>query len=68
MVGETEVARRQAVERLFGVLKDDERKLEFNKRGFERVATQVYLVLIDRLLTALAKWARNPEANLRSVR
>jgi len=59
---------RQAAERLFGVLKDDERKLEFNKRGFERVATQVYLVLIDRLLTALAKWTRNPEANLRSVR
>jgi hypothetical protein len=59
---------RQAAERLFGVLKDDDRKLEFTKRGFERVATQVYLVLINRLLTALAKWERNPDANLRSVR
>jgi hypothetical protein len=55
-------------ERLFSVLKDDDRKLEFTKHGFERVATQVFLVLIDGLRTALAKWKRNPEANLRSVR
>ncbi|MFB6150943.1 MAG: hypothetical protein ABEJ40_03970, partial [Haloarculaceae archaeon] len=66
-LGET-FRQRQAAERLFSVLKDDDRKLEFTKHGFERVATQVYLVLIDRLLTALAKWKRNPEANLRSVR
>ncbi len=55
---------RQAAEPLFSILKDDDQKLEFRKRGFERVATQVYLVLIDRLLTALAKWTRNPDANL----
>lgn len=35
------------VERLFSVLKED-RKLEFTKHGFERVATQMFLVLIDR--------------------
>jgi len=44
----------QPAERLFGVLKDDDMKLEFNKRGYERVTQQVYLVLIVRLLTALA--------------
>ena len=66
-MGET-FQQRQVVERLFGILKDGDKKLEFTKHGFERVGTQVFVALIDRLLTALAKWKRNPEANLRSVR
>lgn len=39
---------KQAAERLFGVLKDEDQKQTFNKTGFKRIKTQVFLALIDR--------------------
>src|SRR5699024_762399 len=56
---------RIAVERFFSTAKEDDRRLSFRVQGRQRVETHVGLVLIDRLLTALANRLDNPTANLR---
>ena len=48
--------------------KEDDRRLDFRAQGRHRVETHVGLVLIDRLLTALANRLDNPIANLRKAK
>lgn len=55
-------------ERFFSTLKADERRLSFRVQGRRRVESHVGLVLIDRLLTALANRLDDPTANLRKVK
>ncbi len=55
-------------ERFFSGLKEDERKLTFRVHGRRRVETHVGLVLIDRLVTALANRLDDPTANLRRTK
>ena len=57
-----------AVERFFSTTKEDDRRLDFRVQGRRRVETHVGLVLIDRLLTALANRLDNPTANLRKAK
>lgn len=59
---------RVAVERFFSGFKEDERKLQFRVQGRQRVETHVGLILIDRLLTALANRQDDPSANLRRTK
>jgi|AntDeeMetagen285_2_1112576.scaffolds.fasta_scaffold08739_1 hypothetical protein len=59
---------RIAVERFFSTVKEDGRRLAFRVQGRQRVETHVGLVLIDRLLTALANRLDDPTANLRKAR
>jgi hypothetical protein len=62
------VAGRIAGERFFSGLKEDDRKLTFRVQGRQRVETHVGLVLIDRLVTALANRLEDPTANLRRTK
>lgn len=55
-------------ERFFSGLKEDARKLTFRVRGRHRVETHVGLILIDRLVTALANRLDDPTANLRRTK
>lgn len=55
-------------ERFFSGLKEDDRKLTFRVQGRQRVETHVGLVLIDRLVTALANRLDDPTANLRRTK
>ena len=55
-------------ERFFSGLKEDARKLTFRVQGRRRVETHVGLVLIDRLVTALANRLDDPTANLRRTK
>lgn len=57
-----------AGERFFSGLKEDDRKLAFRVQGRQRVETHVGLVLIDRLVTALANRLDDPTANLRRTK
>ena len=59
---------RIAVERFFSTFKEDDRRLSFRVHGRQRVETHVGLVLIDRLLTALANRLDDPAANLRKAK
>jgi len=59
---------RIAVERFFSTTKEDDRRLDFRVQGCHRVETHVGLVLIDRLLTALANRLDDPTANLRKAK
>ena len=59
---------RIAVERFFSTTKEDDRRLDFRVQGRHRVETHVGLVLIDRLLTALANRLDYPTANLRKAK
>ena len=59
---------RIAVERFFSTFKEDDRRLDFRVQGRRRVETHVGLVLIDRLLTALANRLDDPSANLRRTK
>ncbi|MCH7661973.1 MAG: hypothetical protein IH933_15805, partial [Euryarchaeota archaeon] len=59
---------RIAVERFFSTFKEDERRLAFRVQGRRRVETHVGLVLIDRLVTALANRLDDPTANLRKTK
>lgn len=59
---------RIAVERFFSTFKEDDRRLNFRVQGRRRVETHVGLVLIDRLLTALANRLDDPTANLRKTK
>jgi hypothetical protein len=55
-------------ERFFSTLKEDERRLSFRVHGRQRVETHVGLVLLDRLITALANRLDDPNANLRKTK
>ena len=55
-------------ERIFSTLKEDERRLSFRVQGHRRVESHVGLVLIDRLLTALANRLDDSTANLRKAK
>ena len=55
-------------ERFFSPLKEDERRLSFRVHGRRRVESYIGLVLIDRLLTALANRLDDPTANLRKAK
>jgi len=55
-------------ERFFSGLKEDERKLTFRVQGRQRVETHVGVVLIDRLVTALANRLDDPTGNLRRTK
>lgn len=59
---------RIAVERFFSTFKEDERRLSFRVQGRRRVETHVGLVLIDRLVTALANRLDDLTANLRKTK
>ena len=59
---------RIAVERFFSTTKEGDRRLDFRVQGCHRVETHVGLVLIDRLLTALANRLDDPTANLRKAK
>ena len=48
--------------------KEGDRRLDFRVQGRHRVETHVGLVLIDRLLTALANRLDDPTANLRKAK
>lgn len=61
-------AGRIAGERFFSGLKEDDRKLTFRVQGRQRVETHVGLVLINRLVTALANRLDDPTANLRKTK
>ncbi len=55
-------------ERFFSRLKEDERKLSFRVHGRRRVEIHVGLVLIDRLVTALANRLDDPTTNLQRTK